>query len=321
MLFSERNLHLRAFSNWLPRYIMVHIWWHQCYCILYRCLLVNLQESLPPSIMQQLEPNFVLECRAKCVQHACAVADMFLLVQKSDVDVNLDVEIAQCAYQVVRILLHSRERASLTTDQVMERVASCVLLTKQLARRYETVLPIVFFPFPSLTIHTLTVTQSTDLEQLILKEKDSITSEEVPDLAGERSGSHNTHPLSIIPATHQIISKHSPLDQSNFEDDSVTLDMPSEVPPGRQSSSTGTMSSETQPSSGLTHTRPPDDSVESNCDPRAPSTIQEYDVNLESQGEDWWDQNNAFQGAWDEASLSQMLDPYWSLTDPIQFPL
>lgn len=104
-VFSEKNLRLRTYSRALPRYVMTHIWWHQCHCDLFRCLIPGLQESFPPSTLAQLEPVFVIDERSKCVKHARAIAEICALVLDLDCDVLiLGIDMAECAAQAARIL-------------------------------------------------------------------------------------------------------------------------------------------------------------------------------------------------------------------------
>lgn len=146
--FSERNLHLRASSKWLPRYIMIHIWWHQCYCDLHRVFLTNLRESMLQSALDQLDAQFVLECQTKCFHHASAIAKIFSLVEDLESSaLNLEIEIAQCAYQTGRILLHRLSECSEIyfppPSCVIEQVNNCILMVKRLSSLYPTVSSIV----------------------------------------------------------------------------------------------------------------------------------------------------------------------------------
>lgn len=102
--FSEKNLYMRVFSRWLPRYIIIHVWWNQCYCDLFRCLLPKLRESIPRDVLDQLSPEFVLNCRVQCFQHARETSFLCSLILQLDTPPLLDMHIAECAYQAAHIM-------------------------------------------------------------------------------------------------------------------------------------------------------------------------------------------------------------------------
>jgi hypothetical protein len=103
--FSTRNLSLRAYSTQLPRYVMLHIWWHQCHCDLFRTLTTGFRESVPEVMLQRIDPTFISYCQDKCVQHAKSIAD----IVSAFLDLGpefpvMDNDIAVCSYQSIRII-------------------------------------------------------------------------------------------------------------------------------------------------------------------------------------------------------------------------
>lgn len=130
---------------------MIHIWWHQCHCDLYRCFLANLRESLPQRTLDQLPSQFVLDCQAKGFQHARAIADVCSLVTGIGSDaLVLDMETAECAYQAGRILIHATPTHTQALvapfSLVIQQVNSCILFIKGLAAVFPTVSTIVRSP-------------------------------------------------------------------------------------------------------------------------------------------------------------------------------
>lgn len=145
--FTEKNLHLRAYSKWLPRYIIMHLWFQQCYCDLYRCFFAKLRESFPDDILYQLDPEFVLDCQLRCVRHARQITSICSLVRELGFDnLILDMETAECVYQAGRIILHATQRAFGTDQPENSReklVNDCIHFIEQLALMFPTAGPIV----------------------------------------------------------------------------------------------------------------------------------------------------------------------------------
>lgn len=146
--FSEKNLHLRAYSKWLPRYIIMHLWFQQCYCDLYRCFFPNLRESFHEEKFYQLDPQLILDCQSKCLQHARHIATICSLVRGLDLEnLILDIETAECVYQAGRVLLHgsqmTMEGINPPEPSTVELVNNCILFIEQLALMFPTAGPIV----------------------------------------------------------------------------------------------------------------------------------------------------------------------------------
>ncbi|KAJ5820486.1 hypothetical protein N7474_006077 [Penicillium riverlandense] len=306
--FSEKNFHLRAFSKSFPRYIMIHIWWHQCHCDLYRCFLANLRESLPQRTIDQLPQPFVLDCQAKGLQHARAIADICSLVTGTDPsDVVLDMETAECAYQAGRILIHATQTHAQALvapfSLVTQQLNSCILFIKGLA---------AVFP----TVSTI----ANDLSTLLQRGNSlSISSdEELPEHCA-----HARPAIGSMANRSQIISKHSMLNRSQLTDDSALEDMP--FVGGKQgraaqisthnsvvdgSLTSPTLRSQTPPrrSGFIPMPQEPHDAL-------MPMNTVFGDPN--SQEGAWWNQTNAFEGAWDVAVFHPM-SQYQEMWPPLE---
>lgn len=136
--FSESNLQLRAYSPRLCVYIMIHVWWRQCHCDLYRIVLSGLKESLPRSSVSRLEPQFVSYCARQCFEHAIAMVDIFRLVLSLDGGLPVtDLDLSVCAYQCARMLYFAyqtnKSELRLTADQVVEHGNRCLQVARAMS--------------------------------------------------------------------------------------------------------------------------------------------------------------------------------------------
>lgn len=133
--FSESSLRLRAYSPRICVFIMIHVWWHQCHCDLYRMTMAGFREALPESTLQNLDQSFLAHCQRQCVEHSLAMAGLFAAMQKLGAKPVADLDLALCAYQCARMLkyaLHGGgEKFGLTADSVAEKAKVCLQAIKQ----------------------------------------------------------------------------------------------------------------------------------------------------------------------------------------------
>jgi hypothetical protein len=133
--FSENSLRLRAYSPRICAFVMIHIWWRQCHCDLYRLGLVGLREALPRTALANIDDSFLEHCQRQCFDHSLAMANIFSLMQKLNARPVADLDLAICAYQCVRMLTYSYYTSSgrydITAETVMDRAKICVQAVKQ----------------------------------------------------------------------------------------------------------------------------------------------------------------------------------------------
>lgn len=133
--FSESSLRLRAYSPRICVFVMIHIWWHQCHCDLYRMTMAGFREALPESNLQSLEPAFLAHCQRQCVEHSLAMAGIFALMQKLGARPVADLDLALCAYQCARMLKYAfhggGDKFGLTSEAVTENARVCLQAIKQ----------------------------------------------------------------------------------------------------------------------------------------------------------------------------------------------
>ncbi|KAI1103296.1 hypothetical protein F4804DRAFT_236387 [Jackrogersella minutella] len=135
--FSESNLQLRAYSPRLCVYIMIHVWWRQCYCDLYRMFLAGLKEALPQSGLNRLDPGFVSYCAAQCYEHALAMTEIFKLILALDGGLPVtDLDLPSCAYQCARIIYFTPQtnqgEIGLNPNQLHEIGTRCLTIAKSM---------------------------------------------------------------------------------------------------------------------------------------------------------------------------------------------
>lgn len=133
--FSEGSLRLRAYSPRICVFVMIHVWWRQCHCDLYRLALGGLREALPRTVLAKLDDGFIEDCQRRCVEHALAMANIFSSMQKLKAKPVTDLDLAICAYQCARVLTYAYHtngpKFDLTLDHVMERAKICLRTIKE----------------------------------------------------------------------------------------------------------------------------------------------------------------------------------------------
>ncbi|KAE8419773.1 hypothetical protein BDV36DRAFT_127437 [Aspergillus pseudocaelatus] len=197
--YSERNLRLRTHSSWLPRFIVLHVLWHQCYCDLYRCITNGLIESVPASTLNEFDTAFVLRCWEQCTHHAVQIAGILTSLTDLRLEFSiLPLDMAVCAYQCIRLLLHGQRvyghKVPVSRERIKQYQRSCLQIIQTVART-------------SPSVQTI----ERDLKDLIDETQD-----------------HNAHPENRLKHTqqqgpHQILSIHSLIARSEFIDDSEEL--------------------------------------------------------------------------------------------------
>ncbi|KAL7791449.1 fungal-specific transcription factor domain-containing protein [Trichoderma ceciliae] len=133
--FSENSLRLRAYSPRICVFVMIHVWWRQCYCDLYRLALADINGGLPQSMLEMFDQGFLEHCHRQCVDHSLALTHIFSLIQKLDAKPVADIDLAMCAYQCARMLMHLFQfgffnRFGITADTVMEQARLCLQTIK-----------------------------------------------------------------------------------------------------------------------------------------------------------------------------------------------
>ncbi|KAG6001671.1 hypothetical protein E4U43_001261 [Claviceps pusilla] len=133
--FSESSLRLRAYSPRICVFVMIHIWWHQCHCDLYRMTMAGFREALPEATLLCLDQGFLAHCQRQCVDHSLAMANIFAAMQKLGAKPVADLDLALCAYQCARMLKYALQggggKFGLTLESVTEKAKVCLQAIKE----------------------------------------------------------------------------------------------------------------------------------------------------------------------------------------------
>ncbi|KIL90185.1 transcriptional regulatory protein [Fusarium avenaceum] len=96
---------LRAFSPSRTPFIMLHAWWHQTHCDLFRFTIPGFREGLPASEILQMSPEFTASCREKCLFHAVSVSKILEMPKAvGGSELISDSSMAMCAFHSARII-------------------------------------------------------------------------------------------------------------------------------------------------------------------------------------------------------------------------
>ncbi|GKT58010.1 hypothetical protein ColTof4_11934 [Colletotrichum tofieldiae] len=132
--WSDNSLRLRAYSPRLCVFIMIHVWWRQCNCDLFRIGLVGLRDSVSRSAAERLGPDFIAACQRQCFEHAMEMSNMFTSVKELDHYPVADLDMPVCAYQCIRMLYYiyhlNAEEYGLTPDVLRKKASVCLDVIK-----------------------------------------------------------------------------------------------------------------------------------------------------------------------------------------------
>ncbi|KAF9777112.1 hypothetical protein IL306_004624 [Fusarium sp. DS 682] len=96
---------LRAFSPSRTPFLMLHTWWHQTHCDLFRFTIPGFREGLPTAEILQMSPEFTAACREKCLYHAVSVSKILEMPKVvGGSELISDPSMAMCAFHSARII-------------------------------------------------------------------------------------------------------------------------------------------------------------------------------------------------------------------------
>lgn len=91
-------------NPWLPRYIFLHLSWHQCHCDLYRLLLPGYQEAAPAVVLHNLASTYTAAAQQQCLHHAASIIRIITsLNEHSEKPCLLEFDTAICVYHAIRL--------------------------------------------------------------------------------------------------------------------------------------------------------------------------------------------------------------------------
>lgn len=119
---------------------MIHVWWRQCHCDLYRLALAGFRGSPPAAVLPSLDAGFVQHCRRQCLDHSLAMVGIFSAMQRLGVELEpvADLDLALCAYQCVRMLRHvylvDADGFGLAAEAITDQANICLQAVRQCCR-------------------------------------------------------------------------------------------------------------------------------------------------------------------------------------------
>ncbi|KAJ0161687.1 putative transcriptional regulatory protein PB1A11.04c [Colletotrichum tanaceti] len=141
--WDKKNLFLRAYTPQRTPFVMFHTWWHQCQCDMYRFTIPGLREGLPLDELRCLPADLVAYCRAQCLEHALAVADIMATVTEMGRDIFItDPALVMCTFHSARVIsrLGSAPQFAhlLPRDVLIAKLRSCSDILEGPAELYPT---------------------------------------------------------------------------------------------------------------------------------------------------------------------------------------
>lgn len=136
--FSENSMRLRAYSPRICVFVMIHIWWRQCYCDLYRLAMTGFRDALPLETLETLDQSFLDHCQRQCVEHSLAMADIFACMDKLHARPIADLDLAICSFQCARMLHYAYRldaaKFGLAMEKVRDQSRACLKVIQQCCR-------------------------------------------------------------------------------------------------------------------------------------------------------------------------------------------
>ncbi|KAH7120655.1 hypothetical protein EDB81DRAFT_814521 [Dactylonectria macrodidyma] len=126
--FDLKSFSLRAFSPSRTPFLMLHTWWHQAHCDLFRFTIPGFREGLPIAEILQMSPEFTLSCREKCLFHAVSVSRILETPKTAGgSDLISDPSVAMCAFHSARIIsrLAQYPMGDMPQMELVARLSAC----------------------------------------------------------------------------------------------------------------------------------------------------------------------------------------------------
>jgi hypothetical protein len=132
---TKANIMQRSHLPEFGCFVVAHLILQSSLLILLRMTLPGLRESLPKSLLEGQDPEWILLCRKKCLSAAHNIAAMFRQLSDMAPDLPvLDIDMPVIAYQCVRILTYVR--TGVLDDSCTADIQYCADLIQSLPHRY-----------------------------------------------------------------------------------------------------------------------------------------------------------------------------------------
>ncbi|KAH7303486.1 hypothetical protein B0I35DRAFT_485176 [Stachybotrys elegans] len=136
--WNDKNFFLHAYTPSRITLLMLHAWWHQSHCDLYRFAIPGFREGLPDSDIAQLSQEYALTCRSRCLSHAIAVSRLLDTVLQPGVELISDPSLAMCAFHSARVIsrLGQPPTGNMARAELIERLLACANAIQEQAKIY-----------------------------------------------------------------------------------------------------------------------------------------------------------------------------------------
>ncbi|KAF4946935.1 hypothetical protein FSARC_14084 [Fusarium sarcochroum] len=107
---------------------MLHAWWHQTHCDLFRFTIPGFREGLPTAEILQMSPELTASCREKCLLHAVSVSKILEIPKAvGGSELISDPSIAMCAFHSARIIsrLGQYPMGDMPQIELVARLTAC----------------------------------------------------------------------------------------------------------------------------------------------------------------------------------------------------
>lgn len=122
--------------KWQAEYLMLHISWHQCHCDLYRSFIDSYSEAAPVAVLEGLYPQDRAVLERKCIEHAEAIIRiLFDFVHHGQRDIQLERDVAVCAFEAARIVMFDCLRTGLVS-RMHEALAKANMCFELITRHF-----------------------------------------------------------------------------------------------------------------------------------------------------------------------------------------
>lgn len=153
--WTQDNLLFRAYSPSLTSFVMLHTFWHQGHCDLFRPSIRGIQESVPDDALDDAPSDYLTHLRQKSLKSALKLAEIWSEVVNLGVETPIkDSSIAACAYQCAKIVTSLNGTVSIGADlpdmSPVKAVEACLNILEDLRNIYPVVDIIVCESVPQL---------------------------------------------------------------------------------------------------------------------------------------------------------------------------
>jgi hypothetical protein len=129
-----KNLHLEPAQLMLAghskdshSYIMLHVYWFQCHCDLYRFLIPGTRESVSSRVFENTPPDYIEYCQKACLENALRLCGLWSDIDRLKLpDLSKDLFLPISIYQVSQIIHHLHQLLPAEGDHSLPRL-QCVL--------------------------------------------------------------------------------------------------------------------------------------------------------------------------------------------------